>query len=85
MHRFSIRPTHLDQRFLHESEKSKPGEKSKHDSVYANIGPRSKRASALLNSSDYGALCDHTSNAKAPSVVDEDDDVYATAQQYYKT
>ena len=51
--------------------------------VYANIGPRSKRTSALLNSSDYGALCDHSSNAKAPSVVDEDEDVYATAEQYY--
>ena len=51
--------------------------------VYANIGPRSKRTSALLNSSDYGALCDHSSNAKAPSVVDEDEDVYASAQQYY--
>ena len=32
------------------------------EEVYANIGPRSKRTSALVaNGSDYGALCEHSS------------------------
>ena len=61
---------------------SKKDEPTAAEEVYANIGPRSKRTSALVNTSDYGALCEHSSNAKQQD-IGESEDVYATAQQYY--